>query len=72
MTAVASADTDDLDVALARLDEVALRLAASKALRRNEGERHDYIGDVATVYWAVWTHRRLHAEETTEQAMGGK
>ena len=60
VTAVVGVDLDDLDVALARLDEVALRLAASKALNRNEGERHDDIDDVAAVYWAVWTHRRLH------------
>jgi hypothetical protein len=63
MTLVAADPLDDLAVALARLDEVALRLAASKALRRNEGERHDSIDDLAVVYAALVTHRRLHTEE---------
>ena len=59
MTAVAGVDLDDLDVALQRLDEVALRLAASKAMRRNEGERHDSISDIQAIEWAIITHRRL-------------
>ena len=60
MTAVAGVDPDDLDVALARLDEVALRIAASKALRRNETERHDSISDIQAIELALLTHRRLH------------
>ena len=59
VTAVAVVDLDDLDVALARLDEVALRLAASKALKRNEAERHDGIDDCAAIRLALVTHRRL-------------
>lgn len=57
--------TDDLDVALTRLEEAANRASQSRALRRNLGELHAILADLGAAYAALCTHRRQHAEETT-------
>lgn len=48
----------DLEVALRRLDDGALKVASSKALRRNETERHDIIADLLAVRLAILHHQR--------------
>jgi hypothetical protein len=52
----------ELDIAMARLDELALRIGASRALGRNETERHANLDDLQAIYAAVRTHQRRHGE----------
>ena len=60
MTATAPAlpGVVELDRALARIDELALRIATSRALGRNEAERHANLDDLQAIYGVVRTHQR--------------
>ncbi len=53
----------ELDRALARIDELALRIATSRALGRNEAERHANLDDLLqAIYGVVRTHQRRCGE----------
>ncbi len=54
----------ELDRALARIDELALRIATSRALGRNEAERHANLDDLQAIYGVVRTHQRRCGEMT--------
>jgi hypothetical protein len=54
--------TVELDIALDRMDELALRIADSRALDCNETERHANLDDLQAIYAAVRTHQRRHGE----------
>ena len=63
------ADDEALEVALRRLDEAALRIASSRALRRNEAERHALIASLTAVHVALRT-LQVQATPRRRQSLG--